>query len=122
MKQTAETYCPPKIAFHLEYTLDADEIIMYVVKQKKSSLILWPEYLVATNKRLIFCIQEIFGNRVNSYEYLWKYIGKCNIIKRVTSTTLLVQLINGEQVVTNYLPNKQAVLLHNYLTKMITSK
>ena len=122
MKQTPETYCPPKIAFHLEYILDADEIIIHVVKQKKSSLILWPEYLIATNKRLIFCIQEIFGNRVNSYEYLWKYIGECIIIKRVTSTTLLMQLLNGEQVKANYLPNKQAALLYNFITKKIDSK
>lgn len=121
MKETPQTYCPPKIAFHLEYILDADEIIKHVVKQKKSLFILWPEYIIATNKRLIFCIPEAFCSRFNSYEHLWEYVEKCTIVKKVASTVLLVHLKNKSQVETNYLPNEQAVLLYKFITKMVAT-
>lgn len=122
MKQITETYCPPKIEFHLEYILDHDEDVIHFVKQKKNLFILRSEYVITTNKRIIFCIPDFSNHVLELYDFTWENVKECSINKKLLSTTITVQLISNRQIETNYLPNDQAILLYKHIIKMITDK
>ena len=113
--------CPIGIAFQLEYMLDSDEDIILVIKQKRIFKI-QPEYLVATKKRLVFCVPNADGDDLCLHEYIWEYISKCKIINKTTFSILSIKLISGVEITTKYLSKKRAVILNNYINSMIVVK
>ena len=122
MLQTPQENCPPEISFQLEYVIDSDEDVKILVKQKKNIFIKQPEYIIATNKRLFFCVPNDGQGGINIHEYEWKYIIKCSIVKNITYTNLVIKLTNSIEISTKYLPKKEALKLYNDIKAILDDK
>ena len=119
MKHIPQIEFPAKLKFHLEYILDHDEDVCHIVKQRKNLFTFRSEYLISTTKRLIFCMPNFSGTQFKLYEYTWENVKNCVKNKKIASTTLTVQLISSMDIITSYLPNAKAELLHNHIIEMI---
>ena len=122
MKQTPSKKNFLKVEVLIQKHLEFDEQIVFLVQQKRNLFTIWPEYIIATTKRLFFCVPTGFGSELNVSNYPLNYIEKATLKTNFLGSVLLVYLPNKGLIKTNYLPIPKTKELYSYIIEKSSLK
>ena len=111
-----------KVHVLVQKYLEFDEEIIHLVKQKQSLFTIWPEYIVATTKRLFFCIPTGFGPKLRILNYPLDYIENINLKTNLWGSILQVRFSKSGVITTRYLPVNSTKELYDFIVEQTSEK
>jgi hypothetical protein len=87
--------------------LTSGEEILYVGTEKRPVVDLSPDSIVLTTRRILFYRPQLLG-RVSFEDCIWRDVEQVTMEENILGATVRVRLVDGRQMMMEYLPKAQA--------------
>ncbi len=108
-----------KVLGKLNDMLYPGEQVLYLAVQKKPAVNLIPDSVVATDKRIVFCIPGNLGLTTNFEIYSWKDVKEVSFKEEFFGAKLTVVPMRGENFTIDYIPKVQARKLYQFSNQQL---
>ncbi|PWG79454.1 PH domain-containing protein [Pararcticibacter amylolyticus] len=108
-----------KVLGKLNDMLYPGEQVLYLAVQKKPAVNLIPDSVVATDKRIVFCIPGNLGLTTSFEIYSWKDVKEVSFKEEFFGAKLTVVPMRGENFTIDYIPKVQARKLYQFSNQQL---
>lgn len=108
-----------KITSKLSDLLMKNEEIGYIGVQKKPAITVFPDSIVLTNKRIIFCKPKNLGLSMDFTDYPWSLVGATFVKENILGSEFSFTTSTDLTVSIDYLPKTQARKIYTFAKEQI---
>ncbi len=99
--------------------LTPGEQVIYLAVQKKPAVTLFPDAIVVTDKRIVFCIPGNMGLTTNFEIFSWKDIKEVSFKEEFFGARFTAVPLSGENFTVDHIPKVQARKLYQYCNQQL---
>ena len=108
-----------KITAKLDNMLMTNESIGYIAVQKKPAITVFPDSIVATNKRIILCKPKNLGLSMEFIDYDWNDIGATFVKENILGAEFTFSTKSDLTHTVDYLPKNQVRKLYTFAKEQL---